>query len=41
MDDAPFRLKIQNKMNAQSEAISNSGLIPDKNKTLTEFIRRA
>lgn len=41
MDDAPFRLKIQNKMNVQSEAISNSGLIPDKNKTLTEFIRRA
>jgi len=41
MDDAPFRLKIQNKMNAQSEAISNSGLIPDKNKTLTEFVRRA
>lgn len=41
MDDAPFRLKIQNKMNAQSKAISNSGLIPDKNKTLTEFVRRA
>ena len=28
-------------MNAHSNEISNSGLIPDKNKTLTEFIRRA
>ena len=28
-------------MNVHSNEISNSGLIPDKNKTLTEFIRRA
>lgn len=41
VEDEPFRLHIHKKMNAHSNEISNSGLIPDKNKTLTEFIRRA
>ena len=41
VEDEPFRLHIHNKMNVHSNEISNSGLIPDKNKTLTEFIRRA
>ena len=41
VEDEPFRMLILNKMNAHSNEISNSGLIPDKNITLTEFIRRA
>ncbi|WP_432222795.1 cardiolipin synthase [Flavobacterium sp. TMP13] len=39
--DEPLRLKIRNKMNMQAEAISNSGLVPEKHQTLAEFIRRA
>ncbi|MFD2907592.1 cardiolipin synthase [Flavobacterium ardleyense] len=41
VEDEPFRMLIHNKMNAHSNEISNSGLIPDKNITLTEYIRRA
>ena len=36
-----LRVQIQDKMNAHSKAISNSGLIDEKYKTLTEFIRRS
>ncbi|MEM8521355.1 cardiolipin synthase [Flavobacterium sp. PL12] len=39
--DEPIRVKIQNKMNVYSDAILNSGLIAEKHKTLTEFIRRS
>ena len=39
--DEPLRLQILNKMNTHSDEISNSGLIPEKYKTLTEYIRRA
>ena len=39
--DEPLRLKIRNKMNTYSEAIRDSGLIAEKYKTLTEFIRRS
>ena len=39
--DEPLRIKIRNKMNASSEAIRDSGLITEKHKTLTEFIRRS
>ncbi|KVV13743.1 cardiolipin synthase [Flavobacterium sp. TAB 87] len=39
--DEPLRLKIRNKMNMQAEAISNSGLVPEKHQTLAAFIRRA
>ena len=41
VEDEPFRVEIRNKMNAHSDEINNSGLIPDKNKTLAEYIRRA
>lgn len=39
--DEPLRIQIRNKMNASSEAIRDSGLITEKHKTLTEFIRRS
>ena len=39
--DEPLRLQIRNQMNAYSEAIRDSGLIAEKHKTLTEFIRRS
>ena len=39
--DEPLRLQIRNQMNAYSEAIRDSGLIAEKYKTLTEFIRRS
>lgn len=39
--DESIRVKIQNKMNAYSDAILNSGLIAEKHKTLTEFFRRS
>ena len=39
--DEPLRLQIQDKMSLHSEAIINSGLIAEKHKTLTEFIRRS
>lgn len=39
--DEPLRLRIRNNMNTYSEAILDSGLIEEKYKTLTEFIRRS
>ena len=39
--DEPLRLQIQDKMSLHSEAIISSGLIAEKHKTLTEFIRRS
>lgn len=41
VEDESLRERIKNKIFTYSEAISNSGLIPQKNKTLSEFIRRA
>jgi cardiolipin synthase len=41
VEDEPLRQNIHNKMNASSLAILNSGLIAEKHKTLTEFIRRS
>ncbi|WP_347172701.1 cardiolipin synthase [Polaribacter uvawellassae] len=41
VEDDSLRKHIINKMNAYSDAISNSGLILQKSKTLTEFIRNA
>lgn len=40
-EDEQLRERITTKMNLYSEAVSNSGLIPQKSKTLIEFIRRA
>lgn len=41
VEDEPLRERIRNRLNTYSEAISNSGLIPQKSDTLVEFIRRA
>jgi len=41
VEDESLRERIKNKIFTYSEAISNSGLIPQKSKTLSEFIRRA
>ncbi|TYB75874.1 cardiolipin synthase [Bizionia myxarmorum] len=40
-EDEQLRDRITTRMNLYSEAVSNSGLIPQKSKTLIEFIRRA
>ena len=39
--DEPLRQQIRKKMTTYSEAIRDSGLIAEKHKTLTEFIRRS
>ena len=39
--DEPLRLKIENRMKSYAETITSSGLISEKYKTLTEFIRRS
>lgn len=39
--DEQLKVQIQDKMNAHSKAISDSGLIDEKYKTLNEFIRRS
>lgn len=41
VEDESLRASIRNKLNTYSETVSNSGLIPQKSKTLIEFIRRA
>jgi len=41
VEDESLRKHIKNKMNTYSEAVSKSGLIPQKSKTLIEFTRRA
>lgn len=41
VQDEPLRERIKNKMNLYSDAISNSGLIPEKRETLIEYIRRS
>ncbi|EGV42515.1 cardiolipin synthase [Bizionia argentinensis JUB59] len=41
VEDEQLRERITTKVNLYSEAVSNSGLIPQKSKTLIEFIRRA
>lgn len=39
--DEPLKLQIRHKMNNYTEAVSNSGLVREKYKTITEYIRRA
>lgn len=39
--DESLRKRIKDKMNMYSEAISNSGLIPEKRKTLIKYISRS
>jgi cardiolipin synthase len=41
VEDESLRTRIRNKLNTYSEVVGNSGLIPQKSKTLIEFIRRA
>lgn len=41
VEDEPLRRSIRDKMNSYSEAISNSGLIPQKSATLAEYVRHA
>ena len=40
-EDESLREHIKNKINTYSDAVSNSGLITQKNETLIEFVRRA
>ena len=41
IQDEPLRKSLKSKMNMYSEAISNSGLIPEKRETLIEYISRS